>query len=158
MVVFASAAHATAPRGSQRLAADTLTALPAAGVTKPLRAAPNIIATTAPPIAWAKLARTGTWQASWDAATGVPHQIWGSGIAAPGANADPAIALAAAQQVLVDQIGLLAPGASPSDFVVASNTTDGDIRSIGFYQYANGVRVEGGQLSFRFKRDRLFVI
>jgi hypothetical protein len=158
VIVFASVAHATAPRGSKRLSADTLTALPAAGVTKPLRVAPNIIATTTPPIAWAKLAQTGKWQASWDAATGVPHQIWGSGIAAPGANADPAIALAAAEQVLADHIGLLAPGASPADFVVASNTTDGDIRSIGFFQYASGVRVEGGQLSFRFKRDRLFVI
>ena len=29
----------------------------------------------------------GAWEATWDAATGVPLRIWGEGIAAPGANA-----------------------------------------------------------------------
>jgi hypothetical protein len=151
-------AHATAPRTSARIAADTLTAMPAANVAKPLRVAPTVRALTTPPLAWSKLAQTGMWRAEWDAATGVPRQIWGSGIAAPGANADPAIAEAVARQVLADQIGLLAPGASPSDFVLVSNASDGDIRSIGFQQYAGGVPVDGGQLSFRFKRDRLFVM
>ena len=159
LLAIGATAHATAPRNTAtRIAADTLTALPAANVGKPLRIAPTVRAMPTPPLAWSKLAQTGTWHAEWDAATGVPRQIWGSGVAAPGANADPAIAEAVARQVLADQIGLLAPGASPSDFVLVSNSSDGDIRSLGFAQYAGGVRVEGGQLSFRFKRDRLFVM
>ncbi|MGE5186813.1 MAG: hypothetical protein ACM31C_32390, partial [Acidobacteriota bacterium] len=100
----------------------------------------------------------GSWQVAWDAATGVPDRIWGSGIAAPGASADPAIAERYARQVLADHLALLAPGASASDFELVSNTTDGDLRSVGFVQRAGGLRVVGGQLSFRFKRDRLFVI
>ena len=119
-----------------RIAADTLTAMPAANIHKPLRVAPIVRAMTTPPLAWSKLAQTGTWHAEWDAATGVPRQIWGSGIAAPGANADPAIAESVARRVLAEQIGLLAPGASASDFVMVSNSTDGDLRSIGFVQTA----------------------
>jgi len=39
----------------------------------------------------------GSWQGLWDASTGVPARIWGEGIAAPGANANPATAEAAAR-------------------------------------------------------------
>ena len=42
--------------------------------------------------------------------------------------------------------------------MLAGNHTDGDIRAVGFVQRAAGRRVVGGQLSFRFKRDRLFMI
>ncbi len=148
-----------APRRGPRIAADTLTALPAAGVTKPLRLAARQTFGKSPP-AWKRFvaAAGGSWQASWDAATGVPSRIWGSGIAAPGAIADPAVAERVARQVLADHIALLAPGAAASDFVLVSNVYDGDIRAVGFVQTAGNRRVVGGQVSFRFKRDRLFVI
>jgi hypothetical protein len=60
--------------------------------------------------------------------------------------------------VLADHIALVAPGASASDFELVSNHFDGDMRTIGFIQRAGGRRVVGGQVSFRFKNDRLFVI
>jgi hypothetical protein len=60
--------------------------------------------------------------------------------------------------MLADHLALLAPGAAIGDFVLASNHFDGAIRSVGFYQRALGRRVVGGQVSFRFKADRLFVI
>ncbi len=142
-----------------RVAADTLTALPAAR-SKPLRThvelAPGVRATPA----WQKFATAthGTWEVSWDVATGVPSRIYGSGLAVPGSSASPAIAEAAARQMLADHLALLAPGARASDFVLVSDHWDGAMRSIGFQQYAGGIRVLGGQVSFRFKRDRLFVI
>src|SRR5262245_37528416 len=105
-----------APRNGPRIAADTLTALPASGVTEPLRLAARQTFGKAPPT-WKRFVAAfgGSWQASWDAATGVPNRIWGSGIAAPGAIADPAVAERVARQVLADHIALLAPGASASD-------------------------------------------
>lgn len=152
-VLIASAnAYAVVPTSGPRIPADALTALPSAGLQKPLRTERNLLfrATT--------LAGHGQWQASWDAATGVPAQLWGAGIAAPGANKNPAIAEQVARQVLADNLQLLAPGASLADFVLVSNHFDGEIRSIGFEQHKSGMRVVGGQISFRFKADRLYVI
>ncbi len=139
--------------------ADTLTALPNASVTKPLRTHQTLVIGQ-PTAAWKHFAALagGTWEANWDQATGVPSRIWGSGIAAPGAIASAAIAERIARAVLADHIALLAPGAQPSDFELVSNSFDGNIRSVGFLQHAGGLRVVGGQVSFRFKRDRLFVI
>jgi len=151
-------AGATTPRGGTRVAADTLTALPAAHIAKPLRTTVPLVAMETPPIAWMKLAGTGTWQAAWDAATGVPRQIWGSGLAAPGANGDAAVAETAARAALAAHLALLAPGASLADFHLVSNQTDGKIRTVGFQQYAGTRRVVGGQLSFWFSHDKLFVI
>src|SRR5690349_21772260 len=137
-VVLASApAFAFGPRSGPRLAADTLTALPAAGIAKPLRIEPRLRwAQATPPPGWARFVAQsgGRWQAAWDAATGVPSRIWGSGIPAPGAIADPAIAAAIARRVLADHVALLAPGASPSDFALVSNVYDGNIRAVGFVQ------------------------
>ena len=160
-LLVAATAQAFVPHSGPRFAADTLTALPAAGVAKPLRVQEHVLwGQAAPPASWLafQAVNGGQWQAAWDAATGVPTRIWGSGIAVPGANADPAIAEAAARRVLAAHLDLLAPGASISDFVLVSNVTDGDIRALGFVQYAGGMRVLGGQVSFEFKRDRLFVI
>ncbi|HWU86484.1 MAG TPA: hypothetical protein VN253_04390, partial [Kofleriaceae bacterium] len=70
----------------------------------------------------------------------------------------PAIAEQHARRWLADHLALLAPGAAPGDFVLVSNHIDGDLRSVGFVQRALGRRVVGGQISFRFKRDRLFLI
>ncbi len=158
---LAQPAGAYVPRSGPRVAADTLTALPAAGITKPLRTHVTLEwASHAPPVAWARfVAQRGTaWHAAWDGATGVPSRIWGAGMPAPGSVASPQVAEAFARQVLVDHIALLAPGASPADFELVSNVSDGSMRSLGFVQRAAGRRVIGGQISFRFKADRLFVI
>jgi len=149
--------EAAKPRDGARIAADTLTALPAANVAKPLRTVKPLVALATPPIAWMSLAATGHWEATWDPATGVPRQIWGS-LAAPGANGDAATAERIARAMLAAHVDLMAPGASASDFQLVSNTSDGKIRSVGFFQYAGGHRVVGGQVSFWFEHDRLFVM
>ncbi|MCW5801577.1 MAG: M36 family metallopeptidase, partial [Deltaproteobacteria bacterium] len=91
-------------------------------------------------------------------ATGVPSRLWGPGIKTPGVMASYVEAERVARQLLADHLALLAPGASVDDFTLAANHYDGDIRSIGFVQSSGGRRVLGGQISFRFKNDRLFVI
>jgi hypothetical protein len=158
VLLLTSSAGAVAPRTGRRLAAETLTALPAAGLAKPLRVARDLRWSRPAHAAWRKLAATGAWQAAWDRATGVPSRIWGAGMAAPGSIASPELAAAFARAVLVEHLALLAPGAASGDFTLVANSFDGDIRSIGFVQKRDGRVVVGGQLSFRFKRDRLFVI
>lgn len=145
-------AYAVVPTSGPRVPADALTAMPAAGLPKPLRAERKLLYRTA------TLAGHREWHASWDAATGVPAQLWGEGIPAPGSIANAATAEQVARQVLADNLPLLAPGAALSDFVPVSNHFDGEMRSIGFAQHKDGLRVIGGQISFRFKADRLFVI
>ncbi len=103
-------------------------------------------------------AEFGAWRASWDSVTGVPSRMFGPGIVAPGSIDYPAVAEGFARSVLSRHIALLAPGAKLADFKLVSNHLGNKMRSVGFYQYHNGVRVIGGQLSFRFKNDRLFVI
>ena len=103
----------------------------------------------------------GQWRAQWDRLTEVPLRIWGEGIAVPGANASPAIAERAARDLLAQHLALLAPGARASDFVLVSNVVHGktgDMRSIGFHQTWQGLRVLGGQVSFLFKNDRVIVL
>src|SRR5207249_10888038 len=90
--LVASTTHAAVPLTGPRLTADTLTALPAANVNKPLRVVARLQSQVTPPVAWARLAATGTWSAVWDAATGVPRRIWGVGILVPGACGDASIA------------------------------------------------------------------
>jgi hypothetical protein len=160
-LLLASSAHAFVPHAGPKFAADTLTALPASGIAKPLRVQQTLVwGTATPPLAWSRFQTSagGRWQAAWDAATGVPTRIWGSGMPAPGANANPAVAEAFARRVLADHLALLAPGAAVADFELVSNVSDGDLRAIGFVQRSGGLRVIGGQISFEFKRDRLFVI
>lgn len=159
LLLSAQSAHAVAPKQGARL--DALTAMKAAGASKPLRTDRRMQwGQTTPSLAWSQfLQRRGAkWEAAWDAATGVPVRIMGEGIAVPGSMQDAAIAERAARQVLADHLALLAPGASIGDFELASNHLDGAIRSIGFVQRAGGLRVVGGQVSFLFKADRLFVI
>src|SRR5690606_40094887 len=112
-------------------AADTLTALPAANLPKPLRVQPRLrYGLATPPLAWSHFVarRGGTWQAAWDVATGVPSRIRGTGIPAPGTVANAEIAERFARQILADHLGLLAPGAKLEDFVLASNHFDGSTR------------------------------
>ena len=158
LLLLTTTAGAVGPRAAHRLAADALTAMPPANVARPLRAERQVTWSHPPTAAWQKLAATGTWRAAWDRATGVPSRIWGSGLPAPGSIASAEVAAAFARAALAAHIALLAPGASPADFALVSNTLDGGLRSVGFVQRHGGRRVAGGQLSFRFKHDRLFVI
>ena len=48
--------------------------------------------------------------------------------------------------------------ARPSDFVVASNTVTGAIRTVGFEQTAHGLRVLGGSIAVTFERDQLVMV
>ncbi|MGE0547841.1 MAG: hypothetical protein AB7O24_15560 [Kofleriaceae bacterium] len=100
------------------------------------------------------------WSAIWDDDTNVPLRMWGPSPVVRGSVADPAIAEAAARQFLAAHIATLAPGASPADFELVSNqlSRNRDIRSIGFVQRANGMRVVGGAIGFSFKRDRLTLV
>jgi len=119
-------------------------------------------------IAWSRgsqLAALGLpgWTAMWDRDTDVPVRLWGPGISAPGAVADAAIAEAAARAFLSQHLRVLAPGARLDDFVVVANEVGAegagnDVRSVGFAQYAGGVRVLGGAVGFSFKRDRLIAV
>jgi cysteine-rich repeat protein len=97
-------------------------------------------------------------QASWDEATGVPTRIFGAGMAAPHTVSSAKDAEAFARAFLERHIELLAPGALPSDFTLVTNDLERGLRTVGFLQHSGGVRVIGGQLSFRFKADRLVVI
>jgi hypothetical protein len=110
--------------------------------------------------AWARfVAEAGpSFQASWDASTRVPTRIWGGGMPAAGTVASLQAAEAFARAFLSRHLELLAPGASMGDFVLASNDLDQGMRTLGFVQQHQGMPVLGGQLSFRFKADRLFVI
>ncbi|HUQ05315.1 MAG TPA: DUF4215 domain-containing protein [Kofleriaceae bacterium] len=113
--------------------------------------------------AWASFLTThgGTWRTQWDRTTEVPLRIWGEGIAVPGSMASPAIAERAARDLLAMHLGLLAPGAKVDDFELVSNVLHGEhdsMRTVGFYQRWNGMRVVGGQVSFLFKKDRVIVI
>ena len=153
-------AHAVNPRSTPAVAADELTALPAAKLPAPLRTHVDVRWQKAPSAAWTRFEQRmgGRWSASHDRATGVPNRIWGSGYATPGAVALPQVAEGWARTLLRDHLALLAPGARLEDFALVSNHSDGEIRSVGFVQMFDGRRVVGGQVSFRFKRDRLIAI
>lgn len=153
-------AHAVTPPSTPRVVADELTALPAAKLPAPLRKVADVRWAKSPSAAWTRFEQRmgGRWSASIDRATGVPNRIWGSGYATPGAVALPQVAEGWARSLLADHLALLAPGARLEDFVLVSNHSDGEIRSVGFVQMFDGRRVVGGQVSFRFKRDRLVAI
>jgi hypothetical protein len=158
LLALTTPGRAAVPRTDHRVVADSLTAMPSSGVTRPLRTERRVTSSRVVSPAWQKLGATGRWQATWDRATGVPSRIWGSGLAAPGSIASAELAAAFARAALVEHLALLAPGASPADFVMVSNQLDGDLRSVGFVQTHGGRVVVGGQVSFRFKHDRLFVM
>lgn len=110
--------------------------------------------------AWARFAalNSGGWRAQWDLARAVPSRIWGPGIAAPGSVASPQEAERWAVEVLSRHLDLLAPGAEPGDFEVVANDLDGALRTVGMAQRHHGLPVLRGQVSFRFKGDRLIAI
>jgi len=102
--------------------------------------------------------KLGAVDTLWDRETGVPLRIWGAGIAVPGSVQSGAHAARSARQLLTEHLPLLAPGSRPEDFELVGDDLSGGIRSLGFAQRHAGRPVLGGQLSFRFKRDRLIAI
>ena len=128
----------------------------------PVRAQRNVewVMPAARKTAWAAFTAEagGDWQVYWDAETGVPGRIFGAGIPAPGVMKSDAAAERFARAFLSRHIDLLAPGSQPTDFALVSNRVDDGMRTVGFEQYHAGLRVLDGQVSFRFKNDRLFVI
>jgi cysteine-rich repeat protein len=151
----------TGPATAPRRAAPPLEASPASGLRLRDHAAIGWRdAPAAAAAAWARFrAETGdNWIASWDEATQVPSRLLGRGVPAPHAVADGGAAERFARGFLARHIDLLAPGADPADFVLVSNVLHRGMRVVGFRQTAGGMQVLGGQVSFRFKNDRLFVI
>ena len=141
--------------------APTLEVAP--GQPQRARAYPSVTWDRVPPAkarAWARFLSDagGSWQNLWDQDTGVPSRIYGSGIAVPGSIAKPEVAKQHALDLLDKHIDMLAPGTRVDDFKLVSNHLGDGIRSIGFAQYYQDMRVLGGQVSFRFKADRMFVI
>ena len=115
-------------------------------------------------VAWVRhgpldAAQLTDWTAIYDHDTGVPVRLWGPGQAAPGSVTSAAVAEAWARGFLAAHLGVLAPGASPEDFVVVANQLDarGELRSVGFAQRAHGLAVLGGTVSFAFKHDRMIM-
>jgi len=107
----------------------------------------------------AALARAiGATETIWDAATGVPLRVWGAGVAVPGSVAQAGVAARGARELLRQHLGVLAPGSTVEDFVLVGDDLGGGIRSVGFRQHHRGRPVLGGQVSFRFKADRLVMI
>jgi MYXO-CTERM domain-containing protein len=100
----------------------------------------------------------GSWRATWDVNTNVPLRVYGSGIAVPGSVANASIAEQHARDFLRQHLSLLAPGSSPSDFQLVSNEEHRGIRSLGFVQTHAGMPVVGGQVSLRYKADRLVML
>jgi cysteine-rich repeat protein len=126
----------------------------------PATLAPTV-SSTAPAtaaIGAAALARAGFDRGQWDHATGVPSRLWGVGVAAPGASANPALAEAAAWRVLSEHLATLAPGSAPGDLELVSNVVRGRVRSLGFRQTYRGLPVDGGELSVAVVRDRVVML
>jgi cysteine-rich repeat protein len=100
------------------------------------------------------------WTAMWDRDTDVPLRMWGSTTPISGSVANAAVAEAAARAFLTEHLPLLAPGAKPVDFELVSNVLSpkGDIRSVGFIQRVDGMRVLGGNIAFAFKADRMALV
>jgi cysteine-rich repeat protein len=112
-----------------------------------------------PAATWPALERRfGVAGALWDPERGAPIRLWGAGIAVPGAIDHPQRAADFARALLRDHLDVLAPGADLDDFFQVSDTLSGGVRSVGFAQRRRGRPVLGGQISFRFKKDRLVMI
>ncbi len=96
------------------------------------------------------------WRVGFDPSTGVARRAYGPGLRVPGSVASPELAEKAALDLLAEHLELLAPGAALSDFELVANDLDRGQRTLGFVQRHGGLRVRGGQLSVRFKNDRLY--
>ncbi len=159
MVVVTRDVLALAPVLALALAAPAQAgepALVAAGI--PARAH-RTVADHAPAPFSSRLGDLAGWRQLWDVDTGVPLRLWGPSVPVFASTADPAIAERAARGFVAAHLALLAPGSAAADLVVVANQLDpgGHIRTVGFAQYAGGLRVEGAGVGVVFERDHLVV-
>ena len=138
----------TGLRGGMELAAGT-----------PVRPRRDVVASRTLTAAHRALASAlGASGSLWDADTGVVLRLWGAGAAEPGSVQSPTLAAASARAHLDRHLAALAPGSVAHDFKQVASDLSNGIRSVGFAQHYHGRRVLGGQVSFRYKADRLVMI
>ena len=101
---------------------------------------------------------TAGWRVQWSDRGDRARSIWGAGVVAPGASADPAIAEAAARAFIADHAAAFAPALAGSELVVVANQRDGAVRSVGFAQRVHGVPIVDAQLGVMFRDDHLIAV
>jgi MYXO-CTERM domain-containing protein len=152
LVSATASAFVPTPKGERELeTSDTI--LPGRTSRKPVRVAP-----ASAQVALERVRAIGLERLLWDPDTATASQLWGSGVPAPGVTASASVAESTARAFLAEHVELLAPGSSANDFVLVSNVARDTMRAVGFAQYANGVPVEGGQVGFVFRHDRLVIV
>ncbi len=116
------------------------------------------VGTTAP--ATVALGALASWQQVWDRDTDVPLRMWGPSVGYFGSTANAEVAETAARAFIAQHLAVLAPGSQMSDLVLAANQLDqnGFIRTVSFFQTAQGIRVEGGSIAVNFERDHLVMV
>ena len=97
-------------------------------------------------------------QARFDLDSGVLDTLIPNGFEVPGASRDPAVAERFTLDFLARHLELLAPGSDLADFQLVSDVDTHGVRSVGLIQTHAGLEVIGGQLSLRFKNDRLVAV
>jgi hypothetical protein len=118
------------------------------------------VGSSSPAAFTARLGSLATWHQVWDRDTDVPLRMWGPSIGYFGSTANDNVAETAARAFLAAHLAVLAPGSSTTDFVLAANQLDqdGQIRTVSFFQYSRGIRVEGGSIAINFERDHLVMV
>jgi MYXO-CTERM domain-containing protein len=154
-VAFSATAGAVVPQGKKadRGLVSHATVAKSRSFAAPVRSVPATAQA-----AFDRVTAAGLGRVLWDPDTATPTQFWGAGIAVPGANADAAIAEAAARAFLADHLALMAPGATLADFELVSNTERPGFRAVGFVQRLGGKRVIGAQIGFVFRHDRIVLV
>lgn len=102
--------------------------------------------------------QAGPLWVTWSEHRRAPDGIIFAELPAPDTVGSPQRAEAFAREFLAAHVDLLAPGSRADDFVAAGNDLSRGIRTVGFVQQHGGIEVEGGQIGFRFVRDRLVLV
>lgn len=165
-----SSTPASAQRAPDHVSSGGLAAAPGAA---PLRAEPDVDYGPPPAArrsAWQRFVRgaraaggSSRWHALWDRDTRAPTRVFGGGIPAPGVIADADAAVAHARATLLAHRDLLAPGSHADGLRLVASDLDRGLRTVAFTQEveidgAGRAPVIGGQVSFRYRNDRLFAL
>ena len=146
---FGSTGNAYAPhKGSETPVVTTgrpVRAHRSVGYTAPARLAPHMGAFS-------------NWHQIWDRDTDVPLRMWGPSIGYFGSTASAAVAESSARSFLAQNLALLAPGSTASDFTILANVVDGAIRTVTFQQTSSGLPVAGAAIGLTFERDHLVMV